>query len=76
MEVAGTVAADEQGQVMGCGDPYGQTRFILSKSELALDPLCGKPRSTAAREQANRARKDSADSVAVLVFGFSAWRLL
>ncbi|MFQ3584439.1 MAG: RidA family protein [Cyanobacteriota bacterium] len=36
VEVAGTVAADEQGQVVGCRDPYGQTRFILSKIERAL----------------------------------------
>ena len=29
--VAGTTAADEQGQVIGVGDPYAQTMYILEK---------------------------------------------
>ncbi len=36
IEVSGTVAADQEGQVVGAGDPYAQTRFILSKIEKAL----------------------------------------
>lgn len=42
VEVAGTVAADEQGQVVGYGDPYEQTRFILSKIEGALQQVGAK----------------------------------
>jgi enamine deaminase RidA (YjgF/YER057c/UK114 family) len=36
IEVAGTTAVDEQGNVVGRGDPYRQTQFILSKIEKAL----------------------------------------
>ena len=36
VEVAGTTAIDENGQVVGLNDPYEQTRFILSKIEKAL----------------------------------------
>jgi enamine deaminase RidA (YjgF/YER057c/UK114 family) len=36
VEVAGTTAVDDNGQVVGPGDPYQQTRFILSKIEKAL----------------------------------------
>ena len=36
IEVAGTTAVDENGQVVGLNDPYEQTRFILSKIEKAL----------------------------------------
>jgi enamine deaminase RidA (YjgF/YER057c/UK114 family) len=36
IEVSGTVAADETGQVVGAGDAYAQTRFILDKIEKAL----------------------------------------
>jgi len=36
IEVAGTTAVDENGQVVGVNDPYEQTRFILSKIEKAL----------------------------------------
>ncbi len=36
VEVAGTTAVDEQGRVVGPGDLYAQTRFILSKIERAL----------------------------------------
>jgi len=36
VEVAGTTAVDENGQVVGANDPYQQTRFILAKIEKAL----------------------------------------
>jgi enamine deaminase RidA (YjgF/YER057c/UK114 family) len=36
IEVAGTTAVDENGQVVGTGDPAQQTKFILSKIEKAL----------------------------------------
>jgi enamine deaminase RidA (YjgF/YER057c/UK114 family) len=36
VEVAGTTAVDEHGQVVGLNDPYAQTQFILSKIEKAL----------------------------------------
>ena len=36
VEVAGTTAVDENGQVIGVGNPYEQTRFVLGKIERAL----------------------------------------
>jgi enamine deaminase RidA (YjgF/YER057c/UK114 family) len=36
VEVAGTTAVNETGQVVGANDPYRQTRFILAKIEKAL----------------------------------------
>ena len=36
IEVAGTTAVDEHGQVVGANDPAEQTRYILSKIEKAL----------------------------------------
>jgi enamine deaminase RidA (YjgF/YER057c/UK114 family) len=36
VEVAGTTAVDEHGQVVGTDDPGEQTNFILSKIEKAL----------------------------------------
>lgn len=36
VEVAGTTAVDETGQVVGVDDPAAQTRFILQKIEKAL----------------------------------------
>jgi enamine deaminase RidA (YjgF/YER057c/UK114 family) len=36
VEVAGTTAVDENGQVVGINNPYEQTKFILSKIEKAL----------------------------------------
>lgn len=36
IEVSGTVASDENGQVIGKGDAYQQTVFILQKIERAL----------------------------------------
>ena len=40
IEVAGTTAVDDDGNVVGPDDPYTQTRFILSKIEKALK-ACG-----------------------------------
>lgn len=37
VEVAGTVAVDETGGVVGGGSPYEQARFIFSKIEKALN---------------------------------------
>ena len=36
IEVAGTVAADENGDVVGVGSAYEQTKFIFAKIEKAL----------------------------------------
>ena len=36
IEVAGTTAVDENGDVVGLNDPYEQTRYALSKIEKAL----------------------------------------
>jgi enamine deaminase RidA (YjgF/YER057c/UK114 family) len=36
IEVAGTTAVDDNGRVVGLGDPYEQTRFVLTKIEKAL----------------------------------------
>lgn len=36
VEVAGTTAVDENGQVVGPNDPYLQTRYALQKIEKAL----------------------------------------
>ena len=36
VEVAGTTAVDEQGNVMGLNDAYAQTAYILQKIERAL----------------------------------------
>jgi enamine deaminase RidA (YjgF/YER057c/UK114 family) len=37
IEVAGTTAVDENGQVVGLNDPYEQTRYILAKIEKSLE---------------------------------------
>lgn len=42
VEVAGTVAVDEQGNVVGAHDPYEQTKFILTKIERALHAVGAK----------------------------------
>ncbi|HEY0602736.1 MAG TPA: RidA family protein [Herpetosiphonaceae bacterium] len=39
VEVAGTTAVDERGQVIGVGDPFGQTSYILTKIERALQAV-------------------------------------
>jgi enamine deaminase RidA (YjgF/YER057c/UK114 family) len=36
IEVTGTVAVDEHGNVVGKNDPYAQTRFIIRKIEAVL----------------------------------------
>lgn len=36
VEVAGTTAVDERGEVVGWNDPYVQTKYILQKIEKAL----------------------------------------
>jgi enamine deaminase RidA (YjgF/YER057c/UK114 family) len=36
VEVAGTTAIDEDGNIVGIENPYEQTKFILSKMEKAL----------------------------------------
>jgi enamine deaminase RidA (YjgF/YER057c/UK114 family) len=36
IHVSGTTASDEQGNVIGIGDPYAQTVYILQKIERAL----------------------------------------
>jgi enamine deaminase RidA (YjgF/YER057c/UK114 family) len=36
VEVAGTTAVDEDGNIVGIENPYEQTKFILSKIEKAL----------------------------------------
>jgi enamine deaminase RidA (YjgF/YER057c/UK114 family) len=36
VEVAGTTALDENGNIVGINDPYEQTKFIISKIEKAL----------------------------------------
>jgi enamine deaminase RidA (YjgF/YER057c/UK114 family) len=41
IEVAGTTAVDQDGQVIGLDDPYEQTRFILSKIEKAITAAGG-----------------------------------
>ncbi len=41
IEVAGTTAVDEAGQVVGAGDPYQQARYALSKIEKALSAAGG-----------------------------------
>ncbi len=42
--VAGTAASDEQGNVVGPGDPGAQMRFILAKIERAIGQLGGEMR--------------------------------
>ncbi len=39
VEVAGTTALNEQGELVGLGDPYEQAMFILKKIERALIEL-------------------------------------
>lgn len=37
IEVSGTVATDEAGELVGPGDPYQQTRFVLQKIANVLE---------------------------------------
>ncbi len=39
IEVAGTIAYDQDGKLVGLNDPYEQTRFIIQKAEKALKQL-------------------------------------
>ena len=39
IEVAGTTAVDENGNIVGINDPYIQTKFIIQKAEKALKEL-------------------------------------
>jgi enamine deaminase RidA (YjgF/YER057c/UK114 family) len=41
ISVSGTAASDSKGRVVGEGDAYAQTRFILKKVEKALEELGG-----------------------------------
>lgn len=41
IEVSGTVAVDEQGQLVGGQDPFAQTCFILKKIRQALEQAGG-----------------------------------
>lgn len=36
IEVAGTTAVDDRGEIVGCGDPYLQAKFVLEKIGRAL----------------------------------------
>jgi len=36
IEVAGTTALDENGNIVGLNDPYEQTKFVIAKIEKAL----------------------------------------
>ena len=36
IEIAGTTAVDERGEIVGMNDPYQQTKYILQKIEKAL----------------------------------------
>lgn len=39
IEVAGTTAVNEDGNVIGINDPYTQTKYIIQKAEKALKEL-------------------------------------
>lgn len=39
IEIAGTTAIDQNGAVVGIGDPYKQTMFIIHKAEIVLNEL-------------------------------------
>jgi enamine deaminase RidA (YjgF/YER057c/UK114 family) len=39
VEVAGTIAYDQDGKLVGLNDTYAQTRFIIQKAEKALKQL-------------------------------------
>jgi enamine deaminase RidA (YjgF/YER057c/UK114 family) len=43
IEIAGTVAADDEGKPVGVGNPYEQTRFILRKILQYVAKAGGKP---------------------------------
>lgn len=39
VEISGSVAIDEKGQLVGAGSPYEQSRFIIQKAQRILEPL-------------------------------------
>ena len=39
IEIAGTTAIDEMGEIVGINDPYEQTKYIIKKAEAALKSL-------------------------------------
>ena len=39
VEVAGTIAYDDEGKLVGLNSPYEQTKFIIQKAEKALKEL-------------------------------------
>ncbi len=39
VEISGSVAIDEKGQLVGAGSPYEQARFIIQKAQRILQPL-------------------------------------
>jgi len=39
IEIAGTIAYDQDGKLVGLNDPYEQTKFIILKAEKALKQL-------------------------------------
>jgi enamine deaminase RidA (YjgF/YER057c/UK114 family) len=41
IEVSGTAAVNEKGDVVSIGDPYEQTRFILTKIKKVIEDLGG-----------------------------------
>jgi len=47
IEVSGTVAVDEHGQLVGKGDPYAQTRFIIEKIIRFVEKAGGKKENIA-----------------------------
>jgi len=41
IEVAGTTAVDDSGEIVGLNNPYEQTKYVLSKIEKALNQAGG-----------------------------------
>lgn len=39
IEIAGTTAVDKNGEIVGKGNPYKQTMYIIHKAEMALTEL-------------------------------------
>ena len=59
VEVAGTTAVDERGEVVGLNNPYEQTKYILAKIEKALiedDPALPQKRIEVANTNTWQAR--------------------
>ena len=45
IEVSGTIAIDENGKVVGTGNAYEQTKYIIQKAERAIQQLGGELRN-------------------------------